>query len=611
MPRPQTLQESIPGLWRIWRHFWPYIRQHRALLAASFLALWIEVGLRLLAPWPLKIVVDHVLVDENPAAWGLPGMNTLAPTTLLTLAVLGVVAIAGLRALATYGHTVGFALVGNRVVTEVRQDLYRHLQALSLSFHTKARSGDLIVRMISDVGTIQEIAVIAVVPLLSSFLVFFGMLGMMFWLHWELTGLALLMVPLCGLSTVRLSRRIQEVARQQRRQQGKMASTAAESIGAIKIVQALSLEKAFNQAFSRQNTKNLKQGVRAKRLAASLERSVDVLIAVTTALVLWRGALLVMGQTLTTGDLLVFLAYLKSAFKPMQDFAKYTGRLAKASAAGDRILDIFQQIPDVRDLPGSYPAPTLQGAVRFTGVSFAYEPGQEILRGIDFEVKPGQQVALVGTSGGGKSTLASLLLRLYDPVQGTVLIDNCDIRQYTLESLRSQITVVMQDSILFAASVRDNIAYGDPEATPAEVEAAAHLANAHGFITAWPTGYETELGERGVTLSGGQRQRIAIARAAIRNAPILILDEPTTGLDKRNERAVMTALERLAQGRTTFLITHDLHLIARADLILYLEDGQIVEQGTHAELMRATGRYAALYTLQRPKRTQPLKAEKS
>lgn len=612
MPRshPQTIQQSLPGLWRIWRHFWPYTRQHRPLIAASFLALFSEIGFRLLEPWPLKIVFDHVFANSSePVAWGISALNALTPAALLNLAIAGVVGIAALRALAAYCHTVGFAIIGNRVVTEVRHDLYRHLQALSLSFHTKTRGGDLIVRVISDVGVIQEVAVTAMVPLLVNCLVLVGMLAVMFTLHWQLTGLALMIVPLFGMITLRLTRQIQEVSSHQRHQEGKMASTAAESIAAIKIVQALSLENIFSQAFSSQNKSSLKEGVRARRLSASLERTVDILIALSTALVLWYGARLVMRQVLTPGDLLVFLAYLKNAFKPMQDFAKYTGRLAKAAAAGDRVLDVFHQLPEVRDLPGSHPALAFRGWVQFEQVSFGYEPGQEVLKKVNFEVRPGQQIAIVGASGSGKSTLASLLLRLYDPTQGKILIDGRDLREYTLASLRAQLGVVLQDSILFAASVRDNIAYSTPSATQADIEAVARLANAHEFIEALPQGYDTILGERGATLSGGQRQRIAIARAALRQSPILILDEPTTGLDKRNERAVIQALERLSEGRTTLIITHDLHLAARANLILYLEDGQVREQGTHTELRQLNGRYAALYRMQLTTRTEPAQEE--
>jgi ATP-binding cassette subfamily B protein len=290
----------------------------------------------------------------------------------------------------------------------------------------------------------------------------------------------------------------------------------------------------------------------------------------------------------------------------VQDFAKHTGRLAKASAAGERVIQLLEQIPDVSDLPGAVSAPAFQGAVRFEDVTFAYEPEQSVLKKINFEVKAGKQVALIGPSGIGKSTLVNLLLRFYDPVAGRVLIDGTDIRAYTLSSVRSQISVVLQDSFLFAASVRDNIAYGAPAASPEAIEAAARLANAHDFILGLPHGYDTVLGERGLTLSGGQRQRIAIARAAVRQAPILILDEPVTGLDEESERAILEALDRVAQNRTTFFITHDLKLAAQADRIFYLEQGEVLEQGSHAELIQASGRYAALFKLQRDGRSVPV-----
>jgi ATP-binding cassette subfamily B protein len=437
--------------------------------------------------------------------------------------------------------------------------------------------------------------VTALFPLLAKAFIVAGMLVLLFLMRWQLALIAVAVLPLFWLRSVSLSRRIREVARKQRRQEGAMAATMAESVNAIKIVQTLSLEETFASAFSTISEKNAKQDVKGKRLSATLERSLDVLIGLATGLVLWYGARLVLANELSAGDLYIFLAYLKSAYRPVQDFAKYTGRLAKASAAGERVMDLLERVPDVRDLPGAVPAAVFSGAIRFERVSFAYEHGHRLLENVELDVPPGQHVALIGPSGGGKTTLVSLILRLYDPLQGRVLIDGRDICEFTLESLRSQISVVLQDNVLFAASARENIAYGAPGASLDVVVAAARLANAHEFIEALPQGYDTVLGERGVTLSHGQRQRIAIARAAIRKAPILILDEPTTGLDEKNQRAVLDALERLYHSRTTFLITHDLDHAASADLILYLENGHITERGTHGELMKLNGGYAALF----------------
>ncbi|HYT84705.1 MAG TPA: ABC transporter ATP-binding protein [Gemmatimonadales bacterium] len=599
MKRPRTLRASLSGLGRFARRLWPYLRSERRLITVSLLALYAEVGMRLLEPWPLKFVLDRIAPSLRKHGFAtLPLVDAVDPATLLALAALAVIVFAALRAVTAYYNTVGFALVGSRVLTTVRNELYIHLQRLSLSFHTRARSGDLIVRVIGDVGLLQDVAVTALLPLLANVLTLAGMAVVMLGLNAPLALLALATGPLFLALTTRRSRRIRETARRQRQQEGAMAATAAESIGAVKVIHALSLEGTFVQAFTGQSRKNLATGVSATRLSAGLERTVDLLIAIGTALVLWFGARLVLRGAMTAGDLIVFLAYLKNAFRPVKDFVKYAGRLAKASAAGERVLDVLDRTPDVRDLPGAVPAPALRGAVRFEGVSFAYEPGRPALEQIDCAVEPGQFVALVGPSGSGKSTLVSLILRLYDPTAGRVLIDERDIRDYTLASLRVQMSVVLQDSLLFAATIRENIACGAPGAPPEAIEAAARVANAHAFIETLPRGYDTVVGERGLTLSSGQRQRIAVARAAIRRAPFLILDEPTTGLDGENERAVIEALERLAEGRTTFLITHDLRLAARADLILHLDAGRVCERGTHAELARAGGRYATLYRLQ-------------
>jgi ATP-binding cassette subfamily B protein len=516
-----------------------------------------------------------------------------------------VVAITGLRALAAYWQTIGFAKIGTRVLRKVRESLFRHVQYLSLSFHTRARTGDLVMRIINDVGLLQDVAVTAFLPLAAKSLVVAAMAALMFAMNWKLALMALSVLPLFWVRTVTLTGQITDVARKQRRQEGAMAATATESIGAIRTVQALSLEEKFAASFASDSERNLKQDVKGKRLSAALERSVDVLIAMASALVLWLGAKLVLRGEITAGDLLVFLAYLKSAYRPVQDFTKYTGRLAKASAAGERVIDLLERVPDVRDADHARRAPSFAGQIAFQGVRFAYEDHRDLLDDINLEIQPGHRVALVGPSGAGKSTLVSLLLRLYEPQAGRVLIDGQDIRQFTLESVRGQISVVLQDNLLFAGTVRDNIACAAPGAGDEEIEGAARLARAHDFITALPQGYHAIVGERGVTLSHGQRQRIAIARAAIRRAPILILDEPTTGLDGHNERAVIEALETVLRGRTTFLITHNLRQAARADLILHLQHGRIVERGTHAELLAAEGGYAALWRMRTSTEPRP------
>lgn len=381
-----------------------------------------------------------------------------------------------------------------------------------------------------------------------------------------------------------------------------MAATAAEAIGAIKVVQALSLQNMLESTFSNHNRESLQEDAEAQKLSAGLERTMEVLVTVGVALVLWRGVQLVLQGAVTAGELLVFITYLKTTFKPLRQLAKYAGQIAKATASGERIIDVLDRIPDVRDTRGALEALPFKGAVEFQRVTFAYESSGDVevdtLRDVSFAVQPGEHVALVGPSGSGKSTLVSLLLRFYDPMEGCILIDGHDLREYKIDSLRRQISIVLQDSILFASTVRENIAYGCLGASDVDVEAAARLANAHEFIVKLPQGYDTVLGERGATLSGGQRQRIAIARAAIRRAPIVILDEPTTGLDNHSEQVVNSALNRLTQGCTTFMISHNLQSVEQVDRILYVENGRVLEQGTHQELLQLGGRYAKLHQAQ-------------
>lgn len=596
--QPQTLRETLPRLDRVVRRFWPQLAKYRGLLAGSVAALLVGTAFKLLEPWPLKLVFDRLFYgsDFRAAKWTfVPGIEAIGPSRLIAVSVIAMVVITTLRAGAEYLNRVWFATLGNRVLRSVRDQLYRHMQRLPLSFHTSARTGDLTVRVIGDVNMMRDAAVTAVLPLLANLLVLIGMWSVMLLMQWKLALLALATLPLLAWRANHASARIHAVARRQRQREAEMASTAVESLAGIRLVQSLSLENVFAEEFADRNARAQKEEVRNARLTAGLERSVDVILAIATGLVLWYGARLVMAGTMTGGDLIVFLTYLRRAFNPVQDFAKYTGRLAKATAAGERVLNLLDLEPLVRDSARAIAAPQFEGTIRFEDVSFEYEPGRWGVRGIDLVVSAGQHVAIVGPSGGGKTTLLSLISRLYDPTSGRVTIDGNDLRDLSLASLRAQVSVVLQETLLFAASVRDNIAYANPDASEDQIRQAARLANAEEFIERLPLGYDTVLGERGVTLSGGQRQRLSIARAAVREGPILLLDEPVAGLDEANATLVADALMRLAEGRTTLYVTHDLQQASRADRIVYLEAAVIVEAGTHEQLLSGGGRYADLY----------------
>lgn len=591
MARHRTLAGTLPTWRRVAHHVGPALRHERPLIALTFGGLLAETALRILEPWPLKFVFDVVLMPRqaHPEWTWLAGRS---PETVIAVAAAAVLLVTALRAGAAYIGTVGGAIVGNRVVSGLRERLYTHLQQLPLSFHARARAGDLTVRLVGDVGVMKDVAVTALLPLAANLLILAGMAIVMAWFNWELALVALALLPLVALATRRLGRRIHQTARDQRRHEGALAGRAAESIVAARLVRALSLEQEFGRSFRSDSRGSLKEGVRGKRLEARLERTADVLVAAATAAVLWAGAHLALAGRMTPGDLLVFLAYLKTGFRPVADFAKYSGRLAKAAAAADRVLDVLDEAPDDDGRSEDFEARPLEGAVRFDRVSFAYEPGRPALAEVSFDVAPGATVFVIGPSGSGKTTLVSLLMRLYPPDAGTVRIDGRDLRDLGGSGLRRQFGVVLQDTVLFAGTVRENISCG-LEVADADVVEAAQLADAHEFISRLPLGYDTPVGERGVTFSAGQRQRIAIARAAIRRAPLLVLDEPTTGLDDGSKAQVMQALDRLAEGRTTFFITHEVvQSASRADLVLWIQDGRVAEAGAPDALMAADGHYA-------------------
>lgn len=609
MAAQPTLRKTVPRFSRVLRRFAPQIRAQRGLLAASSVALVAQVIVRLLEPWPLKIVIDNVVVPADPHP---PGSLVWVPggeTGLVVSLAAAVVVLAGLRAMFQYASTVGLALAGTRALSDVRAMVYRHLHRLPLAYHHRARSGDLITRTTNDIGRLQDALSTAIVPLVVNALLLVGTMGVMLWLNWRLALASMAVLPLFGVTLLGKIGRIRRAARKARHRDGTMSAMATESFTSIKVVQALGIEDRLEDAFAQQNKASLRAGVQGKRLTAGLERRTDVITAMAVAVALGYGAHLVRNGTVTAGDLVLFTMYMKIAFRPVRDTAKFAGRLAQAAASGERVLDVLDTEPAIRDAPDAVDAPPFRGEVRFESVSLSYEPGHPVLRDIDLAVSPGDHVALVGPSGGGKSSLLNLLPRLYEPDSGRVTIDGVDLREYTITSLRAQIGIVLQESVLFAISIRENIRFGRPDATDEDVEAAAQLANAHDFIQRLPDGYDTIVGERGATLSGGQRQRISIARAAIRNAPIMIFDEPTLGLDHYNASEVVAALRRLARGRTTLWVTHQLEAVRDSDSIAYVQEGRIAECGTHEELVETGGAYAAAYALRMEDRQRKVAVE--
>lgn len=564
---------------RIGRHFLPHLLRYRAKLVGAGLFMLGATAMEILRPWPLKLIFDAVLIPQpSTAAWAaeLPLVGH-SQEALVFAIVLSMLLIAVFSGWFRYRQAYYTASVAQRMVARVRYQLFSHIQRLPHSFHDTRSTGDLLARLTGDIHRMRDLLVTSVLFIADRSLVLVGMFVVMMWMDARLTLVAVAVVPLLTLTIVQFSGRIQGATRKQRKKESNITSVMAERIAAIKVVQAFSREAHEEERFDRENKGSLRAGLRATRLRWQLDRLVDIMLAVGTGAVVWLGVGQVRAGLITPGDLLVFTAYLAGLYKPIRRLSGLTTRLSKAQVCGERIVQILEIEPEIRDAPDAITAAPFRGEIVFDDVSFAYVKGAPVLRNVSFTVRPGETVALVGGSGAGKSTIGDLLMRFYDPTAGRILIDGVDIRMYTLASLREQISVVLQESVLFDASVTENINYGDLEASPEDIVEAARIANAHEFIEKLPDGYETMVGERGARLSGGQRQRIAITRAVIRNTPILLLDEPMASLDLAAETKVREALDRVARSMTCVYITHDLEAAAKADRVFLADKGCLTE----------------------------------
>jgi ATP-binding cassette, subfamily B, bacterial MsbA len=558
-----------------------YIRPYWTRVVVAIFCMILVAAGNLAIPWIIKIVTDDVLIRRD--------------VVQLNIVTIGTVVIFFFRSLALYGQTYLIAYVGQKVIADLRNAVFQHLQKLSLAYFEQRRTGAIMSRLTNDVGVLQNAITSGIIDLVTEGIALIGSIGFMIYIDWKLTLLTLFTMPFVAYTIQSFGRKIRQASGTIQEKASDITSVLQETISAIRVVKSFARENYEIDRFGMENYRNFRAIMRGAQLNAFLTPIVEFLTALGVTAIIWYGGKEVIDGTLSSGALIAYLFYVGNLSNPLKRLSRVVSSIQQAIAASMRVFEVLDTESDITDCPGAISLPPVHGHVQFQNVTFGYNPEEPVLKNIVLTSQPGQVIALVGPSGAGKSTIVNLIPRFYDPAEGYITIDGYDVRGVTLSSLREQVGIVPQETVLFNGSVRDNIRYGKLDGTDAEIEAAARAANAHSFITAMSQGYDSQIGERGTKLSGGQRQRISIARAILKNPRILILDEATSALDTESEKLVQEALERLMVNRTTFVIAHRLSTIQNADKIIVMDKGCIVEIGTHTELLAQNGLYSKLH----------------
>ncbi|WP_027406020.1 lipid A export permease/ATP-binding protein MsbA [Anaerovibrio sp. RM50] len=561
-----------------------YIKPYTRRLVAAVFCIIMAAGANLYLPWIIKDMIDKVLMERD--------------MYMLNLIAIGILVVMFIRGVFYYGQSYLVSYVGEKVIIDVRSILFRKFQKMPLSYYDKQQTGTVMSYITNDVAAMQSAIVNNLIEMVTEASILVGSLVMMVYLDWRLSLLTLMTIPLVGYAMRIFGRKLKSSGSLIQERMADITSMLQESISAIRVVKSFVRETYEIKRFDEQNVLNFQAAMKNVKLMSLLTPTVEFLAAVAVTFIVWFGGYEVVNETITAGELVAFLTYAVNLANPVKRLSRVYGAIQKAMAAAERVFDVMDMDEQIKDGPDSKVLPKIEGKVVFDDVTFSYKEGQAALANVSLTAEPGQMIALVGPSGSGKSTIANLIPRFYDIDSGSISIDGYDVREVTTDSLREQIGLVPQETMLFSTTVMENIRYGRLDATDEEIIEASKAANADEFIRELPEGYETKIGERGLNLSGGQRQRLAIARAILKNPRVLILDEATSALDTESEKIVQDALDKLMVGRTSFVIAHRLSTIFNADQIFVVENGHVIEHGTHEELLANNGLYSNLYNIQ-------------